>query len=326
MKNDYFNAVYKQRIEYAGVDRKDKIVNDGIRKFERYLQTIPTREVIKYGDYNIIVSIQTSSQSELGDRYEKIILAPLDSELDVGSIFKWKNSYWIIVTKDIRSIETHVHGKIRQCNSILKWNDEVNVIQTPAHVVSDKGIGLTEGIKQGIIFSEPSLNLYVVVPWNNNTKQLKREQRFIIQSQAWKITSIDDVSTPNLRIIRMIEDSIDPAIDDVDGEIANIYIPEEETGIEEYDGIMYTIEGKSSITWSQTEEYTAKTDETIAGNVLFSIIDGEELVTLNTDSEQNPAEITANNDGKVGTVLLEVNFQDQGVSVTKEINVISFWG
>lgn len=324
MVNNYFDTAYKSRVEFRGVSKKDKIVNEGIRNFERYLATAATKETIIFGYDEIEVSIQTSSQDEVGQRYEKLMLAPLESGLDVGDVFLWNDSPWLFLTKVQLSIPTHIKGKIRECNHILKWYSGGELLEVPAHVITNRGLGVSEGTSQGIISIEPSLVSLAIVPLTEETKTIKREQRFITSGQAWRVTSIDDTSVEKLRLITMKEDIVDMAKDKPDDQVANVYIADEETGKVTVDGVEYLVEGESTISWNQFANYSAKIDGELAEDIEFQISDIE-LAGFVSKPDDNPVQIFANNKGLIGTFKLIVPFTAE-IIVSKTIKVVSLWG
>ena len=323
--SDYFERVYRRRNRYDPESDKSKVIERGIATFNRYLNAAATKEVIMYDNKEITVSIQTTSQDEVGQRYEKLLLAPLDSNLDVGSIFQWRNDYWLILTVENMSIPTHIKGKIRHCNHVLKWYHGDTLLQCPAHVITNRGLGVQEGSTAGIALTQPSLNIVAIVPNTISTATIKRDQRFIIDSLAARVMSIDDVSVTKLRIITMKEDLIDMGRDVPGDSIADVYIADTETGQVEVGGITYSIEGSNFIIWNQSEEYVAKVGNDVAGNVVFTGLD-DNLATVTTEESDNPAEVQANNDGVTGSFDLQCHFVDQDVTVVKAINIISLWG
>lgn len=324
MGNSYFDTVYQTRINHRGASQKERIINNGIHTFERFIATGATKETIKFKGQQIEVSIQTTSQDEFGQKYEKIILAPLNSKLDVGDIFEWDGINWLFLTKVKLTVPTHIKGKIRECNHILKWYNNNILLECPAHIITNRGIGITEGTSQGILSIEPSLVGVVIIPFDIYTKTIKREQRFIISNQAWRVTSIDDISVTKLRIITLKEDIIDMAKDKLDDEIANVYIADEETGKVIINSIEYAIEGESIITWNQVLSYNAKINGVLVEDKEF-IISSLELVSFVTDSTDNPVQIIANNNGVIGQFELTVEFTEE-ITVSKVIKVISLWG
>lgn len=324
MGNDYYDTVYKTRVNYRGASQKERIVNDGVRNFERFIATAATRETIEFNLQEIEVSIQTTSQDEFGQKYEKIILAPLDSNLDVGDIFQWQGNDWLFLTKVKLAIPTHIKGKIRECNHTLKWYDNDILFESPAHVITNRGVGITEGTSQGILTAEPSLVAVAIVPFNVETKTIKREKRFIIGNQAWRVTSIDDTSVTKLRIITLKEDIIDMAKDKPDDEIANVYIADEVTGIVIIDGVEYLIEGDPVIVWDQTNSYSARIDGVLVEGKEF-IISSLELATFVSEPTDNPVQIVGNNHGLVGQFELIIEFTE-AITVSKVIKVVSLWG
>ncbi len=323
--SDYFERVYKPRNEHNITSDKNQVVAKGIRQFERYLYRAATKETIVYNEQELLVSIQTTSQDEVGQRSEKIILAPLDTGLGVGSIFEWGDDNWLILTVEKLSIPTHIKGKIRYCNHVLKWYNGPTLLECPAHVITNRGVGIDEGTTGGLITVEPSLVIVAIVPYTDDTSSIKRDQRFIIDSVPARVTSIDDVSVQQLRIITMKEDIVDMGRDIPDDSIADVYVADTETGQVEVDDVVYAIEGSKSIVWNQSSNYTAKIDDDIAANVVFTGLH-DDLAMVVSEETENPAEIVANNNGIVGNFSLQCYFVDQDITVIKIINIVSLWG
>lgn len=323
MSNDYLNTAYKARVLHLGSTDKEKIVNGGIRSFERYLARAATKQTITLNNEKITVSIQDSRQDVLGQRYEKLILAPLDSNLDVGDVFEWENSDWIMLTKYSLSIKTHIKGNIRKCEHTLKWYSGEELLETTAHIINNRGVGESESTSLGIVSTDPSLVIVAIVPSDEDTLTIKRGHRFIIDGQAWKVSSIDDTSAKKLRIITMKEDVIDMSRDKIGEDVADAYITDD-TGKVVVDEVEYSIEGSSTISWGQSAEYVAKIDNELAEDIEF-VISNLDLATFVTDHTDNPVELIANTEGIVGEFNLTVEFTES-IVVNKIIKVVSLWG
>ncbi len=338
-----YNNVYETRVGFKGVSKKEKIVNDGIRNFERYLFTAATVETILIdATYDLDVSIQTSSYNELGDRYEKIILAPLNSSLNTGSIFGWKNQIWLVIKDETPSIPTHFKGIVRRCNHVLKWQRQSENLLVPAHIFSSaiRSAGLVESSGAGIISEDPGLGVMAFVPLTEESSLIKRDSRFLIQDKAWRVISIDDVSVPKLRIMRLSEDILDMSKDDLNTGVADV-IEVIETGGEWTDpstGYIYTIEGPEFLYWGQTAEYDLKENGSFrmfgsfsfSGDIITEVVfetSNKGYTNLFIFEAINPAtiSISLNNEKQIGCFKIIFNF-GVSLSLEKTISILSYWG
>ncbi len=324
MVTDYYRDVYNKKLDYKGESLKSKNVTNGIKAFERYLETTPTRQQIIRNDETLFVAIQKSQQTLVGDRYEKDILGSLSDNFKIGDIFEWEDEKWIIITENRLTIPTHFKGKIRLCNYSLKWNHQHHLYEIPGHIITSRAFALEEGQKAGLTWEEGGMVVQAIIPKNQQTLTITRNKRFILKEQAWRVVSIDILSVDNLLFIRLEEDKINLATDDMEQGIADKYIQQDDTG-EIIEGKVYTIEGPDKLVSNQTGQYYAKEDEILSTSVLFSI-DDPILASLISSSVSNPIEIKSNSQGITGKFILSCEFVETGVVITKEIRVTSLWG
>ena len=324
MTSEYLNTAYHTKVNHLGGNLRDSSIEVGTREFERYLANTPTRQEVRNKNNDITyIAIQKSQQTVVGDRYEKTMLGRLEDEWAIGDLFEWENSYWIIITREQLTIPTHFKGKIRECNHYLKWNNQNQIYQTPGHIITSRAYALEEGQKAGITYEEGSMVVLGIVPANEETLTIKRYNRFIIKGKAWRVVSTDNLSVQNLIFIRLEEDQINHATDDLEAEIADKYISETESEIDQ-EGFLYSIQGDNFIIWNQTVEYTAYIDDDIADNVIFSLSNAE-IVSLINQTTDNPIQLKGNSQGITGTVILSCKFSET-VTLTKEIKIKSYWG
>ncbi len=220
VSTNYFDTAYQARINYRGSSSKESFKRDAKNRFLTYLARTPSREEIIYNYETFDVSIQDTRVSELSERTEKIVLAPIEIGFDCGSVFYWQDKPWIILTNETLPTKPHFKGKIRECNQILRWSLNEMIYQSVAHIVSNRSVGLAESTSHGIETSTPNLVLTAIIPKNENTSKIKREQRFLIEGFAWRVSSIDDISTEGLRLIQMKEDLVDYSTDDLESGIS----------------------------------------------------------------------------------------------------------
>jgi len=340
MVSNYYNGAYQKKMSHLGENLGTRAVIRGKQEFQRYLATTPTRKevfILEPPDYekadcfkSYYLAIQTTSQSSTGDRYEKIALGSLDDNWKVGNIIEWMEQKWIILTQENLVIPTHFKGKIRLCNHSLKWrDDEGQIYSVPAHILTSGSLALDEGQKGGVLFEAGGIVILAILPSTSYSENIKRYDRFIIKNQAWKVVGIDAVSVDTLLFIRLEEDQINLATDKIDyddstNSIADYYKVTEDDS-EVVGPHTYSINGPSSIIWNQTANYEALIDGESASVVSFEIAETD-LATLITAAYDNPAIVTANSSGLVGTFNLSCTFDGLVTPVQKSIKVVSLWG
>lgn len=323
MSNNYYNDIYLKKLEHYGTYAGDKIVERGVKEFEKYLTTTPTRQTIIKDDEFYNVSIQTSSQSAEGDRYEKRILASLSDNFKVGDIFEWEQSNWIILTQEKLTIPTHFKGKIRHCNRSLKWQYQGVIHTIPAHIITRGSLALDTGKTADLAYEEGGIVISAIVPQNDITNTINRYQRFIIKGKAWQVVGIDSVSVDHLLFIRMEEDQINLASDDLQNEIADYKQQVDDTN-ETVEAYEYSLQGKHTLVWNSNAIYTGWTNKENIILQSFSIEDEDLATIVETNLEDSTIKIRANSSGLIGSTNLVWNVD--GVEITKEIKVVSLWG
>ena len=331
MVTDYYRQVYSQKINHHGGSLQDKAVGRGIQEFKRYLATTPTAHDITRlhppsfaeGDQIRASITGPSSKNLVADRMEQNLMGDLDDGWVIGDIFTWNEEHWIVISQERLTIPTHFKGKIRFCNHYLKWNIGNQIYQVPGHVITSRAFALEEGQKSGIIWDELAMVIQAIIPSNEVTRTIKRYQRFIIKGRAWQVVSTDQVSVDNLLFVRLEEDQINRATDDIDNEIADRYVPSPTTE-EITEAHEYRIDGPHKMYWNGTGEFTAYLDQGIDNVQSFALSDIE-LASIESEANGNPVIIRANSKGYTGNVVLTCTFSDD-FTLEKIIQIVSLWG
>jgi len=329
MVTDYYRNVYQQKVTHLGANLRDKGINRGKDEFERYLATTPTRQQLSrliapyYTTSHKIYAaiIGPSGQNLVADRYEKLILGSLDDNWAIGDIFTWSGENWIVLTQERLTIPTHFKGKVRFCNYYLKWNEQGDIYQVPGHVITSRAFALEEGQKAGLTWDEQAMVIQAILPSNEITRTISRYHRFIIKGKAWQVVSTDELSVENLLFVRLEEDQINRATDDVENEIADKYIPVPDT-TETIAENVYSLDGEHTVFWNKTTNYTGYINGNIDATATFEIIETDLAIITNTT---NPAIVKVNSTGLTGNFTLICRFST-GEELTKIVKVTSLWG
>ena len=67
---------------------------------------------------------------------EKKMFSVPGEDINCGAMVHWKNNYWIVTEKDANN-EIYTRTKLLQCNHLLKWVDDDNVIREQWCVIED---------------------------------------------------------------------------------------------------------------------------------------------------------------------------------------------
>lgn len=316
-----------------GQNKKGYYTKIGEKMFDRYLHRSPTAEKVRllhdnddyddeYADIHDVI-LQLDRQSELGEEQEMLVLAPLDSPFNQGSLFKWlrDDSYWLVIKESKKTISSHFKGKIRECNHQLKWYDDKGKLQTVySHIINLRGTGIIDSTIQNVVVDLPNIELVAILPKTEATKKLRKNNRFIINEKPWEINSIDDISVPNLLIIRLEEQVKDSSQDNLEKGIVVTPRARETTTPK---GQPF-IEGDKKITWGETAYYRLiGEDEERVDDADFVVVDEEGLVE-NYWIAQEQCGIKAKDTNKTGKIKLIASKDD--IKEIKEIDIVSLWG
>lgn len=213
--NDYYTT-FLARMTADGYTYKQQIEKLTQKNFDRYLQETPTAvDIIYNGDF-YKVAIVENKQDEY--RLSKQMLSSINDVFPIGALVYWRDfepkdcpeNYWIVWKKQQNSIKDHNVNYISRCNHKLKWIDNYGVRHEQyVYEFSSKENMIRATFKsrvQEIIASEPNKFMEIIMPF---TKDIKREQRFIVDGEAWYVIEFDSSSVDGITYITLGEDKKD---------------------------------------------------------------------------------------------------------------------
>ncbi len=213
--SSYFN-VFKERMTADGFNYKEQIENLARRNFDNYIAETPTSVKILYEGNEYKVAIVENRQDEF--RLSKQMLSSIKDYFPIGALIYWKyfnpidcpENFWIIWKQQQNSIKDHYVSYISRCNHKLKWIDDYGVRHEQyVYEFSSKENMIRATFKsrvQEIIASEPNKFMEIIMPF---TKDIKREQRFIVDGEAWYVIEFDSSSVDGITYITLGEDKKD---------------------------------------------------------------------------------------------------------------------
>lgn len=158
------------------------------------------------------------------DYDDKIISIGFEHDFRTGDIFEWCNTgtYWLIYLQDLTEL-AYFRGDIRKCSYEIEWIDEEG--KTQRSFVAVRGpvetkINFIQ--KHGISVDNPNHTLNILMPKTKATlNYFKRYAKFYLQDDdvCWRVTAIDDISTPGILEVTAIEYYANETEDDIDNGI-----------------------------------------------------------------------------------------------------------
>ena len=216
METSKYYDVFKARMTADGTTYKQQIEAIAQRNFDRYLAETPTSVDILFEGEDYKVAIVENKQDE--SRLSKQMLSSLKDYFPIGSLVYWKyyepldcpENFWIVWKIQQNSLQDHTVSYISRCNHKLKWIDSYGVRHEQyVYEFSSKENMIRATFKsrvQEIIASEPNKFMEIIMPF---TKDIKREQRFIVDGEGWYVIEFDSSSVEGITYITLGEDKKD---------------------------------------------------------------------------------------------------------------------
>ena len=216
METSKYYDVFKARMTADGTTYKQQIEAVAQRNFDRYLAETPTSVDILFEGEDYKVAIVENKQDE--SRLSKQMLSSLKDYFPIGSLIYWKyyepldcpENFWIVWKIQQNSLQDHTVSYISRCNHKLKWIDKYGVRHEQyVYEFSSKENMIRATFKsrvQEIIASEPNKFMEIIMPF---TKDIKREQRFIVDGEGWYVIEFDSSSVEGITYITLGEDKKD---------------------------------------------------------------------------------------------------------------------
>lgn len=286
-----FSKLYRKRISNVGDTLYDRRFSRKQRSFNNFFENSLTRQKVLIDgveDYVVIQDQTQSNNKDLSD--DKYLIAKKETKIGVGSLIKWRDSYWIGFSNEAKTIDTHRQLKIRPSNYNLKYmnkNGEVcnNGLGVPAVVQNQTlyTLGVATRGKNAWVVNAKML-MYLID--NEESRNLGIGSRVYIGNAVYEIMFRDNVSRQGLIHCLMEESLVNENVDDVENRIADYYLYYDKDG--------------NKLTKSNIEETTAI--EEIADAVTGDVIETNEITIKITgyddlsigESEKYKAEIYIN--------------------------------
>lgn len=133
--------------------------------------------------------VNATTGQRINDDYKKIIFPDLSYKPKLGSRYRFDNNIWLVYSTDnILSATSNVY--IRRCNNTLNIEDKYgNIYREPCYI--DYKINETQ-LQREYSIEVPSGRLQVQCQYNEHTKDIRINNRFLFGKNAYKVRSCSD--------------------------------------------------------------------------------------------------------------------------------------
>jgi len=185
---------------------------------------------------SISIARSIDSKSNIVDNDRTLTFQDNKHDVWIGKRYKFENNVWLTINTS--TINTLINNSlVQRCNNTLKWYDfdDEKIYEEPC-VIGDKVSVTKVGQETHIQVIQGELS--VVLQYNETSKKVKENQRFIINGKAYEVKSVqsakrlstyDKNSIGNITIELELTEK-NPAIDDLENNIA-YKVPEVSNGL-----------------------------------------------------------------------------------------------
>ena len=207
---------YRVRDSMYGSSLRDERIKTAQLILSEYFKDNPSYQEVYINDSVDPVGVWIVDNSETKDTQK--IISLVQNPINAGDLVLWNNLLWMVTVKDDFT-DIYNKGIISKCISELKWLDDKGVIRNAFFTYRNEDL-TNFGTDDGKIISLGNERRHIYVQSNEHTKKIKKYQRFIIDSRAWKVISIDRLKQGLIYLV-LQEDEIDNAKDNLELGIAD---------------------------------------------------------------------------------------------------------
>lgn len=154
------------------------------------------------------------TNTNLEQNYDDKKISSLDP-LKRGDLIEYDGNTFMIVSEEAGIRYNKWKGIMRLLPYTITFNASCVFYSVPTYIQAQ-----SLGVQDGQVMTLAEGKLYVNIPDNEDTQNIKANDRFIKFGQAFKIVGVDRYSKPGIIILTCEKDQINPAVDDVENEIA----------------------------------------------------------------------------------------------------------
>lgn len=157
-----------------------------------------------------------NNHSRFTNDYQSFLFRP-ETDFPIGSYLEVDNRKFLIVDFNKHDLFPKAIGY--RINHTLKWQDECNLFEYPSVVSNRSSYKDDTWTDKSMVLAQGQYNVYV--PKNEETENLKIDQRFFLDGDVYKISYIDGITIESIFTITANKDEYNSATDRIDLQIAD---------------------------------------------------------------------------------------------------------
>lgn len=168
-------GLYEDRAGVRGITKRESALN----REKRYITTkLPDN--LSYQNITIDGEARNVAILNSDNLNEKTIISMPGEDIRHGGLVYWMNNYWLIIERDA-NMTVYTKGKLLQCNYLLKWVDNEDLIHEQWCAIEDGTKYLTgEYEDRNFIVTRGDSRIAMTIARNELTAEFGREYRFLI--------------------------------------------------------------------------------------------------------------------------------------------------
>lgn len=207
---------FKNRVSKLG-SVESVTVTHAKRSIKTFFKHSPSYEEVLINNDSEITPVQIVSDAKI-PTVKTILLEP-NFSIAAGDLVKRSNNeVWLCLSNDPNDV--YVSGKIERCNFKLKWIDEFGFLKDCDSILYFNARS-NFGTEEDKTMNLPAGRRQITVQYNTDTVRIKRDARFIIGNEAFKVIDTDYMSDDGLVNLSLQSDQIDVAADNLELGIAD---------------------------------------------------------------------------------------------------------
>lgn len=217
----YFENVYKSRVNFHGMTKKEIITEEATRQFLENVAESPNSEAVTVDKLSTRAIILTNKADQ--SKLSMYIHTQKSVEVDPGSIVVWNGEEWLIMSSDKYSMPAYNKSIMFESNVRVKFYDDYGALYDLPGVF----LGSLDGILREAVYRQMGMAVQLddrramlIVPH----KTLKVNTRLLLDGRAWRVVDYDSTSNKDLVYLSLQEDNIDASRDDVALGIADAFV------------------------------------------------------------------------------------------------------
>lgn len=168
-------TVYENKSNILGKTKREMALKRETRLIHDKLQ-----DSLSYQSVTIDSIAQDVAIINCDNLNEKIVISLPGEDIEHGGLIHWMNNYWLVTERDANTT-VYTRAKMIQCNYLLKWVSDDNIIHEQWCIVEDGTKYLTGELEdRNFVVTRGDSRIAITIARNEHTVKLNRENRFLV--------------------------------------------------------------------------------------------------------------------------------------------------